>query len=164
MPQIPLHNRAGDIVAYTVVDAEDAALADRRWFRSDDGYAVRNRSTAEGRGLLRMHRAILGLSLRDGLQADHINGDRLDNRRANLRVVTQAENAQNRSSRRGARSRFRGVTWDSRAGKWHARVKISGHRYDLGRFALESDAAAAARAFRLERLPLTNEDREHRCD
>ena len=50
-----------------------------------------------------LHREVLGLTPGDGLETDHRNGDRLDNRRSNLRVATRAQNAQNVPARSGYR-------------------------------------------------------------
>jgi hypothetical protein len=66
---------------------------------------------------IRMHRVILGLGNDDPLDPDHINHDRIDNRRSNLRPVNQSENNANRQKTRGT-SRYKGVYWDR--GKWVA--------------------------------------------
>jgi hypothetical protein len=70
-----------------------------------------------------MHRLILGLSYRDGLIADHINGDTLDNRRANLRVCSAQQNRWNSRTYRGS-SRYRGVRFAD--GRWRAAVVKDG--------------------------------------
>lgn len=140
--RIPLYARGVGIVGYALVDADDyPLLADREWFVSRDGYARSGRS-------YRMHRVILGLESGDRRQVDHINRDRLDNRRSNLRIVTQAQNTQNKSSQPGSSSRFRGVTWQSDCRKWKAQVHIGDTVHYLGLFADERDAAATASAFR----------------
>ena len=78
-----------------------------------------------------MHRLIMGLprTAQDGLVVDHINRDSLDNRRANLRVVTISENNRNR-----AQKGYRGVYYDSSKGVWNVRMY-------LGSFPTEDDAA-----------------------
>lgn len=84
-----------------IVDEADYMRLSRwKWSYSNSGYAMRG-TTAGGkksRGYT-MHRQILGLIHGDGKEVDHINKDRLDNRRANLRVVTRKENCANRSAR-----------------------------------------------------------------
>ncbi len=72
----------------TVIDDADAHLARYKWFYGE-GYAGRRKD-----GML--HHCIVGFPL-DGLVVDHINRDTLDNRRVNLRIVTQRENLLNSS-------------------------------------------------------------------
>lgn len=65
---------------------------------------------------------------------DHINRNRLDNRVANLRVVTHFQNMQNRKMQRNNKSGFRGVSWDGKYGKWRARINAEGKCINLGYF------------------------------
>ena len=150
--RIPLKQR-GQIAAYALIDAEDYdALARWSWALNDKGYAQRSTTVRGKRINHRMHREILGLVAGDGLEVDHINGDPLDNRRANLRIVTHAENHQNRHTTWGS-SRFRGVSWCAAKGKWRAEGRINGRGYHLGYFAGEKEAAAVAAAWRAEHMP-----------
>jgi hypothetical protein len=113
-------------------------LADMRMVFGDPCWAVRN-GYAYREGLA-MHRLILGLSLGDPDQIDHINGDKLDNRRSNLRIATRSQNLANQQKSRGATSsRYKGVHWDRSKQKWRATIR-SQH---LGCFASEEDAARA---------------------
>ena len=99
-----------------------------------------------------MHRVILGCTSMGGLamrpteHVDHINGDGLDNRRANLRLVTSSQNHQNqvrvKPNKRGI-SRYKGVVWDRWRGKWAASICFGKKKIFLGRHMLEEDAAAA---------------------
>ena len=75
---------------------------------------------------------------------DHINHNGLDNRRANLRIATASQN--NANSRRGmnrGRSKYKGVWWDEKAGKWRAGIKCQGKCIHLGMFDDEIEAAKA---------------------
>lgn len=76
---------------------------------------------------------------------DHINGDTLDNRKSNLRIVTTAENRQNsrRPTFEGKSSKFKGVTWDARRERWVAQITCEGVTSPLGAFSHEADAARA---------------------
>jgi hypothetical protein len=77
------------------------------------------------------------------LYVDHINGDGLDNRRANLRIVTAQQNNWNRRFRRTGRSKYTGVTWDGRRDKWRADIYENRRKIFLGHFAEEEEAARA---------------------
>jgi len=89
------------------------------------------------------------LLLPDAREVDHANGNGLDNRRANIRACTHAENMRNRQKNRNARSRFKGV-WPARNGKWRAMIEQSGEKLVLGTF--QSEAQAAAQYDRAARL------------
>ena len=59
-------------------------------------------------------------------QIDHVDGTKTNNRWSNLREATQSQNQQNAKRRSDNKSGFKGVHWNKRAGKWHAKIKISG--------------------------------------
>ncbi|WP_395451154.1 HNH endonuclease signature motif containing protein [Aminobacter sp. UC22_36] len=83
----------------------------------------------------------------DGLQVDHINGNRSDNCLDNLRLVTNAENSRNQSMPRNNTSGVMGVVWHRRARKWQAQVKITGQTKYLGLFdTIEAASSACAKA------------------
>lgn len=77
-------------------------------------------------------------------QIDHRNGDRADNRFANLREATQAQNKKNSRLRANNTSGRKGVTWHAQAGKWLAQIQANGKRKSLGLF---SDLDAAAECY-----------------
>lgn len=88
-----------------------------------------------------MHRLIMGLTHGDGLYVDHIDHNPLNNRRANLRVCTAAQNSAH-SWRKAGVSGFRGVT-ASYWGLWNAHIWAKCVRYELGLFPDKEDAARA---------------------
>jgi len=103
-------------------------------------YAVRTKWVGKRSHAETMHRLILPT---DG-QVDHINGDTLDNRRANLREATPSQNAQNRRRRADSRHTFKGV------GRsvvphlpWLAAITVAGKARHLGVFETEIEAARA---------------------
>lgn len=152
---VPLRNRAGEVIAHAVLDAQDAEQAEHRWFQNSDGYVVRNVPRAEGgQATLSLARVIMGLVPGDGLEVDHINRFKLDNQRQNLRIVTHAQNMQNRV-KRGGTSRHRGVSWLKDRQKWRARARIDGTDVFIGDFESEEAAADAARDFRREHMPFS---------
>lgn len=94
-----------------------------------------------------LHRLILGLQKGDGLQVDHINGNPLDNRRANLRVCSSKENSRNKTKQVGAySSKYKGVSYHKRNKKWGASIRCDGTIKFLGLFESEADAARAYNA------------------
>lgn len=76
-------------------------------------------------------------------QVDHINGDRSDNRLANLRSVSLAENMLNKARYATNKSGVTGVHWHRQHKKWCAAIQINGRRRTLGVFASIEDAVRA---------------------
>ena len=150
--EIPVHDR-GVVAAWTLVDSIDAGRACSRRWRLSNGYVVAGNDNS--RALL--HRLVLRPP--SDLVVDHRDGNPLNNRRANLRAVTQAENQQNRvGGNRGSSSAHRGVFWDRSRLKWVARAQVAGKQYHGGVFDSEQDAAAAAVRLRRELMPANEGD------
>jgi len=152
--EIPLRGRNGELRGTVLVDDDDAYLAEHRWCLTGKGYAHRR---AGGR-FVYLHRELMGLHPGAPDEVDHINGDRLDCRRANLRVVSRAQNAQNKPSFGGS-SKYRGVTFDAWSQRWKAQAQLNGRHIHIGRFDTEDEAAEAARAYRAVHMPHANEER-----
>lgn len=153
--KIALRRRDGTTAAFTLVDEGDyESLSLLRWHRPPIGYAARTEKVAGEKRLVLMHRQIMGLAYGDPLEVDHVRGDRLDNRRFRLRVVTRQQQLQNVPSR-GGTSAYRGVSWNARAGKWQAEAKVAGQLRRLGHFVDEAEAARVAAAFRAEHMPFS---------
>lgn len=76
-------------------------------------------------------------------EVDHINGDRDDNRLANLRLATHAENQKNYPKPRTNTSGVKGVHWSASRGKWIAKICVNYRRIFLGQFDDINEAAAA---------------------
>ena len=151
---IPVYGWGSITVAYALVDEADRDLVnDRRWNLASSGYAFGTLRGVQGRDL--MHRVILGLERGDGKQVDHINRDKLDNRRKNLRLVSHGENQRNKSG--WGSSEYRWVFRDGR--RWRVCFRMNGRRrYLPGSFRTELSAALAAERFRREYLPGTPSD------
>lgn len=98
-------------------------------------YAVRNLPRENGKQTS-MHRVILNTP--DGMDTDHINGNGLDNRRENLRVVSHRGNAQNRHSKKS--SQYPGICWNKQKMKWQASIRINGQKHHLGYYRVEIHA------------------------
>lgn len=146
--RIPIYGH-GEVIAHTVVDSSDAPLVLRWRWRLVDGYAARTSD-------VKLHRELLGLRKRDGLEVDHIDRDKLNNRRGNLRVLLKGQNSQNVPGFPGT-SRFRGVSWDKRKRRWRAHVVVQGRQIYLGQYKTEMEAAQAAKAGRAAHLPMATD-------
>jgi hypothetical protein len=140
-----------------VLDADCELATAHRWHLSSGGYAVRARPV-RGSGRLYLHREIVGLDRDDPRSVDHINGDQLDNRRANLRVATHAENMQNRALSSNNRTGARGVYFCKRRRRYIAKATVGGRVHYLGSFTDVADADRAATAFRREHMPFSVAD------
>lgn len=126
--------------ASTIVDDEDySKLIIYRWFLGGSGYAVRNAKKHEAGYSLYMHHEILGRPVK-GFEVDHVDQNKLNNQRFNLRFVTRAENVQNRNDGSNT-SGYKGVTFHRRAGKWMAQIKKGDEKFYLGLFVDIEEAA-----------------------
>ena len=124
----------------TVVDDCDyAEISKYRWLLTPQGYA-RNSNRIEGKRQL-LHRIILKTP--QNLQTDHINCDKLDNRRENLRIATHSQNSANGMNCRGGTSQYKGVYWDKEKRKWCATIRINNKQKYIGRYKSEEQAARA---------------------
>ena len=94
-----------------------------------------------------MHRAIMQPA--KGMDVDHINGNRLDNRRSNLRVVTRSQNLTNRKGAMPkSKTGIRGVCFDKARGQWVAQAKLNGRSAFRKRFNSIGEATEAAKSAR----------------
>ncbi|MGJ4857061.1 HNH endonuclease signature motif containing protein [Labrys sp. La1] len=76
-------------------------------------------------------------------EVDHINGDKFDNRIANLRACSKSQNQANCGTGRNNTSGFKGVSWHKGRGMWVARIQVEGRPRSLGYHADKKVAAAA---------------------
>lgn len=127
---------------YALVDEEDFAYLCRwKWKFHVAGYAVRS-GWRNGKFVnVYMHREVIRPP--DGAEVDHVNQEKLDNRRANLRPVTRSQNMHNRPGRPNRTSGRRGVSWHKPSGKWWARLQVGGIFHDLGLYDSIDEAGRA---------------------
>lgn len=136
MKKIKIHNNKKE--CYATIDDEDYdSIRQYRWVLSR-GYAIYSGCEGGKKFTISMHRLIMNPKKHE--QIDHINRDRLDNRKSNLRICTHAQNCQN-TSRRGGRSGYRGVRKDWN--RYEAIIVAHGIKYALGRFDTAREAAEA---------------------
>lgn len=152
--RIPLRARDGRIRGYTLIDVVDTDFVNQwTWRLSTKGYAVRGQAVNGKIYSFRLNRVLLGLVTGDVLEVDHINLDKLDNRRSNLRVIPKAAQQQNVPSNAGSSSKYRGVSWHRKAGKWETHIYVGRKKHYLGLFSTEEEAAEVARAARARLMP-----------
>lgn len=123
---------------YAIVDDEDYEwLSQSRWHYKQ-GYAAR--SSPGKKTLELMHRQILNAP--PGMRVDHISGDKLDNRRINLRLATPAENTRNNKRRKDSKMLYKGIS--EKGNRYTARIQVDGKGIHLGSY---TTAEAAARVY-----------------
>lgn len=144
--KIPLSGKKG-LGLFVLVDRDDyEKVGGKKWHLSSYGYAVRT-EYKDGKisKRLYMHRVIMGCP--DGMVVDHKNGNKLDNRKSNLRICTDAENHRNRHDNP------KYYYYDSIKKRW--RVVIGSKHY--GSYKTEDEARRVARIVRSGgTVPLTS--------
>jgi len=125
---------------FAKIDIEDVQLITQYWWTcSPLGYAMTNSRTSLTRY---MHRVITNCP--NGMEVDHINQDRLDNRKANLRICDKVQNQGNRwKSKQGKTSKFKGVSFCKRDKRFLAYGREGDKTRRIGAFFTEEEAAKA---------------------
>lgn len=125
---------------YTVFvsDCDHQMLTKHNWQGMKDG----NVYTRINGKITLIHRMIMNAP--KNLEVDHIDGNRLNNQRENLRLCNSSQNKCNRGARKDNKSGFKGVSWHSQRNKWTARIKTPYGKYiSLGLYDDKIDAAKA---------------------
>lgn len=132
----------------TQIDKEDFERVSKyNWWYHASGYAYRQVTsgrTKTSRGKVKnimLHRFIMDTP--DGMDTDHINRDKLDNRKSNLRIVNRTQNNFNIGLRSNNTSGYKGVHWFKPAKLWRAYIGGSKNRKELGYFKDIKDAIKA---------------------
>jgi len=121
--------------AVTFVDSEFSFLKEYDWYiGATGGYAM---SYINGKHVY-LHHLILGK--KSGYDTDHINEDKLDNRKENLRFCTRGQNMQNCFMKHNT-SGYKGVCKSRTLGKWRSYIKVNGKQIHLGTFESKEEAA-----------------------
>lgn len=121
-----------------IIDPVDADLFTLNWAIVAKGYVMRSIGIPGTRKtrVITLHRIImermLGRPLESKEQVDHINGDKQDNRRKNLRLATISQNHQNSKLRKDNTSGYKGICWIESMGKWRARIGVNKKYIVLG--------------------------------
>ena len=127
---------------YTLIDDEDYdKVKDLCLYSSGKSGYVKFKHNGKA---MFLHRFLLGLEKDGKYLVDHKNGDKLDNRKANLRLCTKPENAHNiRKLSQHNSSGYKGVFFDKCGDRWRAKIQYMGKSIFLGSFKSVLDAAKA---------------------
>jgi hypothetical protein len=133
---IELCNRKKEKVGETIVDEEDYYnLMKYAIYMDYQGYVIINIDNKS----VKLHRYIMNYYGED--YVDHINNNKLDNRKCNLRIVTPRQNSMNQSSTKNSSSKYIGVNYNIKKNKWKSNIKINNLTKTLGYFDNEEEAA-----------------------
>jgi hypothetical protein len=125
-----------------LVDDEDLWMfLNHNWNCTKHGYVCRNYFENGKWKCHRMHRMVM--NARDGELVDHINRNRLDNRKCNLRIVNKSQNAANKAAHRNNKLGMRGVHFHPGTGKFRAVLGSEGKRISLGLYPTPQEAHSA---------------------
>ena len=109
------------------------------WYCNAQGYAVREQSLGNNKSrIIRMHRLINQTP--NEMDTDHIDRDRLNNQKVNLRTVTHQQNMFNLTLAKNNKSGIRGIGWHTESKKWRAYIQIKRKSIHLGLFFNLKDA------------------------
>lgn len=139
MREVPLRNHP---LPALVDDADFERTRGYNWRLCKEGYVIALTGPSTKRIRHALHRIVMDAP--DGLVVDHINHDKLDCRRGNLRLCSRLQNSYNRRHRADGASRFKGVSWNKDRRKWFASIGAERKNVYLGLF---SDELSAARAY-----------------
>jgi len=118
-------------------DLEDySQIKEYCWYIDNNGYL----SSRINNKLVRMHRFIMNFP---NEHVDHINHNKLDNRKSNLRLCDQQQNSANSNISKNNTSGYIGVTWSKKANKWMSQIKVNSKVIYLGIYYSVDDAVKA---------------------
>ena len=125
-------------------DKEDYELIkDWTWCDNHLGYACSKKMNKRKNTIVRMHNLIMNYHTKSenkGMVVDHINHNTMDNRKANLRLITHSQNIMNSKLQGRSKSGRTGVSWSKRAQKWQAYITKNRKRINLGVYEEINDA------------------------
>ena len=132
----------GLIALFDNEDFEKLIKRKRKWVVNSSGYVVWKTTVKRKIYCLYMHRVVMGLGdfKDDNRMIDHVNGNKLDNRKINLRLATIQQNIMSRGKIKGG-SLYKGVSWDKQSHKWVSQICYMKKRIKLGHFIRQKDAA-----------------------
>lgn len=130
-----------------LIDDEDFELiSSHHWFADAKGYAVSKvpHPFKKGeRSVLRMHRLVLGLGFDDKIQVDHIDLNKSNNQKSNLRKATNSQNKCNSAAYKTSKSGVKGAYFSEKLNIWRSSIRSNGKLKHLGCFKTAEEAHAA---------------------
>lgn len=125
---------------FTLVDDDDFLIyGNMKWFVNSDGYPKNHSGPRKTRKSKSLHRLIM--KAQKGETVDHINRNKLDNRKCNLRIVPQQKQCFNRSLSKHNKTGYKGVGFNKRLNKYIAQICKDYKTYHLGVFETKEEAA-----------------------
>lgn len=120
-----------------LIDYDDIEkVSQKRWYLTTNGYVMHSVSRSEK---LYLHKYVSGI--KD--MCDHINGDRLDCRKKNLRPATPSQNSANKGRHKSTSAIYPGVYWREDCRKYRAKIRVDSKQINLGHFATAEEAIEA---------------------
>lgn len=139
--EIIIYNKQCEEIARTLIDLEDVDKAKNYKWYTNKGYVLND-------SIGWIHRFIMDCP--DNMVIDHINHNRLDNRKSNLRICTQHQNNMNQGIRNDNTSGVTGVYFDKSRDKWAAQIMYNARQINLGRFNTKEEAIQARKNAEIE--------------
>jgi hypothetical protein len=136
---------------FTISAESFDVVSKQNWYLTRDGYAITSVKVGNNWKTITLQNYLLQQA--DGLDVDHINGNKSDYRLENLRVCTRQQNLWNREKPRGV-SKYSGVSWRKDVKKWQVKIRSFNKFIHLGYFISENDAG---RAYNQKALELRGE-------
>jgi hypothetical protein len=131
-----IFTRKGHVI---FIDDDDHDLVSQSsWYLNHKGYPVSERN---GKHIF-LHRLVMKIT-DPKIQVDHIKGNKLDNRKSQLRPCTNQQNQFNRGKNKNNTSGFKGVKWRRDRSKWIAVIQVNHKRKILGSFDCPKKASRA---------------------
>lgn len=131
-----------------IVDDEDYDFLNQwKWHCLRAGYAARTDWNKGNRKMIYMHRLVINAPKNSVV--DHVNRNKIDNRKQNLCICTHAENMHNCKLNRTSSSGYSGVSYNKLANKWEAYIKVNYKKIHLGLYNTSVEAARIRRGAKI---------------
>ena len=151
--EVVLYDIRYNEIAKTEIDLDDInKIKDMKWHLLPSGYVV---SKIKNKTIY-LHRFVMDYG--GNLEVDHVNLNKLDNKKSNLRIVTSSENGMNRGLQKNNTSGVTGVCLNQRVNKWMAYIKVDYKNIHLGYFDTKEEAIKARQEAEIKYFG------EYRCD